>query len=76
MPPSFFPSFRPAFCQGWQDFSRDVRACLFQTPSDVDSFHSGARSPGEVGMLFGGGAGAEKGEGALVLRLTRVFFTF
>lgn len=55
MPPSFPPSFPSflsilslSFLPGWEDFSQDYRACLLQTPGNVDLFCSIPLFPGNA----------------------------
>lgn len=88
--PSLLSILDLSFLPGWKDFSRAVRARLLQTPGDVDFVSQHPPLPWErsalgrdlpwghssPGMLSGAGAGTERGEGAVVLRLSRGFFTF
>ena len=78
MPPSFLSIVSLSFLPGTERFFFPETSELVSSklPATWISFRSGARSPGEVGMLFGAGAGAEKGERALVLRLAGVFSPF
>lgn len=55
-------------------FFLDIRARLLQTPGDVDSFHSGARSPDKMGMLFGAGANVERGGKSPHFEAHQVYF--